>query len=144
MRKILLIMIGLSVGLMAEFVRDAGTQIVTDTATGLQWQDNTGDYTTWEGAIDYCEALDLGGKQDWRLPNINELRSLAKVSTFNPAISSVFVNYKDGMGSNLYVWSSTTNSSATDSAWMFWFGNGKYSNSVKRSNTNVRCVRAGQ
>ena len=27
----------------------------------------------WIGAIDYCESLDLGGKNDWRMPNINEL-----------------------------------------------------------------------
>jgi len=70
MKKILLITTGLSLGLMADanrFSRDDTTQIVTDTTTGLQWQDdaNASSLTKkWTEAIDYCEALTLGGHDD--------------------------------------------------------------------------------
>ncbi len=32
---------------------------------------------TWEEAIDACENLNFEGRSDWRLPNINELQSIA-------------------------------------------------------------------
>ena len=32
----------------------------------------------WEGASGYCAGLDLGGHQDWRLPSIDELRSIIR------------------------------------------------------------------
>ena len=51
--------------------------IVTDSATGLEWQDDAvGTKTTWQDAIARCEALTLDAKSDWRLPNLNELTSI--------------------------------------------------------------------
>ncbi len=32
----------------------------------------------WQEAVEACQALDYGGRQDWRLPNIRELDSLAR------------------------------------------------------------------
>jgi len=65
--------------------------IVSDSATGLQWQDNeVGPMTTWQGAIDRCEALTLGPHSDWRLPNNNELKSIIDRSKVNPAIKDGF------------------------------------------------------
>ena len=140
MRKILLITIGLSVGLMADFVRDADTNIVTDSATGLRWQDDpTPSGTSWQGAIDYCEALTLGGESDWRLPNLNELTSIVDDTVYNPSISSVFVN----TASNGY-WSSTTFAGSTGYAWIVNFYYGTQGRSNKTTSGYVRCVRAGQ
>ena len=77
MRKILLILIGLSVALMAELTRDATTGIVRDSATGLMWQDDMmGIATTWQGALDGCKSLKLGLYDDWRLPSLNELKAI--------------------------------------------------------------------
>ncbi len=119
-------------------------EIVTDNTTGLQWQDNSraGNYTAyWTGAINYCEnSLKLGGHNDWRLPNINELLSIVDYSTRYPAIDrSVFQNagaYNKGY------WTSTSNVDYTDAAWYVQLG--KYGDTFyayKSSFFHVLCVR---
>ena len=56
---------------------DAAGGCVTDNLTGLMWVASpTITHTTWQGALDYANSLDLCGYQDWRLPNVNELLSL--------------------------------------------------------------------
>jgi hypothetical protein len=50
-----------------------------DTETGLCWQDPPYQKERglcWEAANDYCDELSFDGHDDWRLPNINELRTL--------------------------------------------------------------------
>jgi len=141
MKRILLIMIGVSAIVLADFSRSG--EIVTDSKTGLQWQDdaNAGTVTRdWAGAIDYCEnQLNLGGYNDWRLPNFNELYFLADRSKRNPDISSVFQN----IVSDDY-WSSTTIVGYEDFAWGVDFGYGNGSGTGKSYASHVRCVRAGQ
>ncbi|MDP7138895.1 MAG: DUF1566 domain-containing protein, partial [SAR324 cluster bacterium] len=42
---------------------------VIDQATGLMWQKEAFDYHfNWYGAVEYCKNLDLGGFNDWTLP----------------------------------------------------------------------------
>ena len=143
MRTILLILIGLSVvSQAARFSRDATTMVVTDTQTHLQWQDDDDAKTNsldWSSAIDYCENLTLGGKDDWRLPNFNELYYIADKSIYNPALSSVFVNVVSGG-----YWSSTTHASDSSLAWGVDFLNGYGGWGDKSHSYFVRCVRAGQ
>ena len=55
-------------------------------------------------ALSYCEGLPLGGKTDWRLPNIKELESLTDDARYNPAIDTNF--FPNAYAS--YYWSSTT------------------------------------
>lgn len=57
---------------------DNGNGTVTDLNTGLQWQ-QTPDFErmSFDEAKEYCENLVLGGYDDWRLPTIKELYSLA-------------------------------------------------------------------
>jgi len=139
MRKILFIIIGLSVSLMADFVRDAGTNIVSDNATGLQWQDDAiGASMAWQSAIDACENLTLGGHSDWRLPNVNELKTIIDRSRVNPVIVNAFVHT-----SSSDHWSSTTASDKFRGLTVnLYRGSVDYDN--KRHTTHVRCVRAGQ
>jgi len=61
---------------------DIGCNTWLDPGTGLMWQIRTTlfppeDYLLLE-AINYCENLDCGGYNDWRLPTISELRSLIR------------------------------------------------------------------
>ncbi len=124
---------------MGNFSRDDTKEIVTDNCTKLQWQDNSDAKTvakTWSEAISYCENLTLGGYDDWRLPNINELLTLLDYRKYNPAIDPVFQN----VGSDYY-WSSTSHGSTSSSGWVVYFYN---DNHHFDNSAFVRCVRAGQ
>ena len=44
----------------------------------LSWSKRSSDKMTWPEAIDYCQNLNEGGYTDWRLPNIDELRTIIK------------------------------------------------------------------
>ncbi len=120
--------------------------IVTDSTTGLQWQDNyvAGNWTEeWVSAIDYCEnILTLGGYTDWRLPNINELSSIVDFTRQLPAINPIFENVKYSIGYN----SSTTVANFPDKAWRinFRYGTRKRGDKIVSPKSALRCVRGGQ
>ncbi len=140
MRAILLIMIGLSAFLSADFTKSG--DVVTDSATGLAWQDNNetnGTQKTWQEAIDYCEALSLDTHDDWRLPNVNELKSIVDRSKSNPAIVTGFEYVQSG-----YYWSSTSVVGVEDLAWIVVFNYGHVNGHNKDDSRYVRCVRDGQ
>jgi hypothetical protein len=67
---------------------------VSDTVTGLSWQQGDGQNDaggrTWLNALAYCEGLNLAGRSDWRLPNIRELETLVDDSRYNPSIDPLF------------------------------------------------------
>jgi len=129
-----------AVPLWAAFV-DNGNGTVSDTSTGLTWQQDTpDDVVNWEQALAYCESLALGGATDWRLPTIKELRSLVDFSRNNPAID--ITRFPNTLPS--FYWSSTTYATTTSSAWGVFFLNGSGSSSNKASITRVRAVRGGQ
>jgi len=96
---------------------------VTDNLTGLMWAKDANlpnGTKTWQGALDYVASMNAGsglcGFKDWRLPNVNELESLINSVEANSA------NWLNTQGfSNVqsdYYWSSTTNASSTDYAWV--------------------------
>lgn len=136
MKVILLIMIGLSF-LQADYIRDVTKEVVLDTTTNMMWQDDaTPASKTWLDAIDYCEASSLGGFNNWRLPNVNELYTIADKTTSSPAINPVFTN----VVSSLY-WSSTTYARDTTHARWVRFDFGSSNTSLKTATRYVRCVR---
>ena len=144
MKVIFLILISLSSILNAgNFNRSNG--VVSDSSTNLEWQDDYSDnsnsikQTTWQSAIDYCENLTLNAQNDWRLPNKNELLSIADYTKSNPSIAEQFTNT-----SNNYYWSSTTHQSDHTNAWIVNFGYGYTGHHNKYNSGYVRCVRAGQ
>jgi len=117
-----------------------GDGTVTDTITGLMWQQATDGLMSWEAAISYCEALSLSGYDDWRLPNRKELHSIVHYSRYNPAIEiSVFPDT-----SSSYYWSSTTSALNTDYAWNVGFNYGYVYYYYKSNSYYARAVRGGQ
>lgn len=70
---------------------------VSDTLTGLMWQKTPPAIKPdWKGAVAYCQALDLAGHTDWRLPNVRELDSLVDYfDVATHAIDPVFDNPLD-------------------------------------------------
>jgi hypothetical protein len=118
-----------------------GDGTVTDTSTGLMWQQQTAGVgnMTWEEAISYCESLSLGGYDDWRLPNRNELQSIVDCTRIYPAIDTVaFPNTSD-------CWSSTTNTNENGNAWCVYFVIGLVNTNIKSNpylqTLHVRAVR---
>ncbi|MDH3998344.1 MAG: DUF1566 domain-containing protein [Desulfuromonadales bacterium] len=91
----------------AEPYIDNADVTVTDQATGLIWQQSDDGVTRrWQDALDYCSALTLTGKSDWRLPTIKELFSIVDVTRTNPATNPIFAVSDAANGE---YWSSTTN-----------------------------------
>jgi hypothetical protein len=112
--------------------------VVTDNATGLEWQDDAVSIRMkWSVAGTYCTnlALDGGG---WRLPSIEELVSITDKSRTNPSIDPIFQN----VPSYTY-WSSTTDASDSSVVWLVDFFIGIDYWYSKIGSYNVRCVRSG-
>ncbi len=141
MNKILLSIVALGSFLVADYSRDDNTNIITDSYSTLMWQDEADIKSdTWENAIRHCEVLELGGYDDWRLPNINELFSIVdkNPNIEYPKIDTVYFRYTE---SSKY-WSSTNISTYS---WVINFGNGDVGGNVKTyDGLYIRCVRGGK
>ena len=104
---------------------DNGDRTVTDTCTGLMWQQGTPEFSLpWCDALVYCQDLQLAGHTDWRMPNVRELQSIVNYGRFDPASHPVF-----GAVPSLY-WSSTSLDSRTDVQWSVDFLGGGIANDI--------------
>jgi len=155
MKKTALILLAILTFANAEFERKS-TGVVIDHKTKLEWQDDysaSADdddsesiaYLNWSSALTYCNTLKLDGG-GWRLPNINELKSLI-VDKVAPTIDGEFEN----ASTSHYYWSSTALAHNSRQAWYINFNNAIIHYNINNSNTTkssyslyVRCVRAGQ
>lgn len=120
--------------------------IVADGATGLQWQDDwrVGVGTrTWTAAIDFCEnTLTLGGYNDWRLPNANELLSIVNYGRHDPALD--IYSFQNHTSSSYWSSTSATQVYYPQGALFVDFNSGKAEWNGKSAYNYVRCVRGGQ
>ena len=95
--------------------------VVYDSKTQLSWQNKPSTKKfNWSDAKSYCSNLTYGGKEDWRLPNIDELKSLVDYSKYNPAIATTLIDIK----TDDYYWSSSKAVSSSSSAWVVLFSLG--------------------
>lgn len=122
---------------------DNGDGTVTDTETGLMWQQDDGGYRNWNDAISYCENLILpaGGYDDWRLPNRNELQSIVDYTRYTPSINTtVFPNTMSAC-----YWTSTTSAGNSAYACVIFFDDGDVINYYDKGyGLLVRSVRGGE
>ena len=121
-------------------LKDNGDGTVTDQRTGLVWQKvgaNRG--MTWEEALKYCESLRLTGRDDWRLPNIKELRSVSDDRKVQPSLDKAF--FPEAQVA--YYWSSTSQCNRPERAWFVDFQTGLVSYADKPEQHLVLAVRGG-
>jgi hypothetical protein len=120
---------------------DNGDETVTDKLTGLMWIKGATGQMTWQSAIDYVKILNIGGHTDWRLPNVEELRSLVDYSQTEPSLPQGHP-FMGAVAS--YYWSSTTYASDAAGVWGVSFLGGSVLATGKSNAYCVRAVRGGQ
>lgn len=97
-----------------------GNGTVTDTVTGLMWQQADGGEMTFDAAQNYVANLVLGGHSDWRLPTAQEAFSILNHGKQNPPLDpAVFPN----SGAE-YWWSGETQVGAPTRVWVTNAGGG--------------------
>lgn len=124
-------------------------ECIMDNLTGLMWHKKSTPKTNWNDALAYVTQVNgsggLCGFSDWRLPNINELKSL---SNDDVSMTASWLNTKgfDGL-STVYscYWSSTTRADQNGSSWVVDYTWKNLFNYLKMdSSCNSLLVRAGQ
>jgi len=118
------------------------SSIVRDSNKSLMWQDDSeakSRYSNWNGATAYCTELILDEYINWRLPTIEELKSIVDTNN-SPAIHSIFQNIYSGR-----YWSSTLNETNANNIWYVNFSTGNSFDIGDKTNSYdtkyVRCVR---
>ncbi len=120
--------------------------IVKDNYTGYMWQDNVIKSAPFDVAVSYCNGLSLGGYEDWTLPSLEILSTIADVSRSDPAISPIFENigaYDQGY-IPYYASPVHTSSGIASWAWVINFINAKVYGKSIEENAYIRCVRSKQ
>jgi hypothetical protein len=150
-------------GIARSFV-DNNDGTITDNATGLSWEklSDDGSIHDWNSTYDWTTAVttkvatlnssNFGGHNDWRVPNVSELRTLLNMGASQPATWSVFdTNCTPGCTALTcsctqpdWYWSSTTYEDTKSEAWFVDFYGG-YTDTVDKDADNnfVRAVRGG-
>ena len=112
-----------------------GDEVVKDSLTGLIWQKTYKDgVKKFADALSTCENLDYAGFTDWRLPNKNELASIANYGKYKPA--SDFPEMP-----NWTFRTSTSDAKNAKSAWYVIFSESIVNPYAKTNSDYVRCVR---
>jgi len=120
---------------------DNGDGTITDRATGLIWQKSgSQDYISYENVKDYIAKLNrdrFAGHRDWRLPTVDELKSLlTQVKQSNDLYIAPIFN-------NTQRWCWTSDQHAYGGEWYINFHLG-YVYWTRYDNLYVRAVRSAQ
>ncbi|CCE23798.1 protein kinase domain-containing protein [Methylotuvimicrobium alcaliphilum] len=156
--------------LIAGRYRDNGDGTVTDMTTGLQWMRcSLGQVWQNQGCMGkakkykYDEAIEaarqtvFAGYRDWRVPTIDELKTLIYCSTDSPKTWNDTGNVCEGKHQKPTIhpdafpnttswvfWSSSPYAYHSNGAWLVHFCNGSVGFNLKTLNYHVRLVRGGQ
>jgi len=88
--------------------KQPGERVVNDNTTNLFWHPyQIVEGKTWQEALTYCDSLVYGGYDDWRLPTINDLISIADFNLKNPATAMPSLTIPNNEKKHWF-WSSTT------------------------------------
>jgi hypothetical protein len=131
---------------------------VTDSTTSLVWDQcpyglsgpacatGTAFSVDWPTALSKAKeanAASYKGFTDWRLPNKNELESIAKIDTYTSGQPSIDTTAFPATSPGQF-WTSTTYARFPSEAWLVDFSGGWFLHSPKTNHISVRLVRSGQ
>lgn len=119
--------------------RANGGGTVTDTTTGLVWSNNAAPSMPQDQAEQYCAALTLAKRSDWRLPSEYELVRLVDYARNGPAASPLF-NWSSYAPEYLF-WSSTPDVLQAAHAWELRLADGVSFSQDVAASVGVACVR---
>lgn len=95
-----------------------GDETVTDRLTGLTWQASSVVNQTWQDGLDYANESTASGYDDWRVPNINEMATLANMGITSHASWLTQNGFNSFQTYNTNFWTSTTYSASASSAYI--------------------------
>ena len=131
----LALILALPVAAADRFALLTSEDAVKDAQTGLVWQrDGTRKAVNFEDALNDCQQLTLGGRDNWRLPGVKELISLVDEAHYKPSAFPIFKT-----SANLY-WSSTVNPKRPGLNWTVNFSDGHVHAFREALDFSVRCV----
>ena len=136
-----LLFLAIWVGTVSAALVNNSDGTISDTKTGLMWQQAETKLMNWQEALAYCENLVLpaaDGYDDWRLPDRNELQTLVDYSRNYICLDQTFFPWV----TLSWYWTSTTYSLYPRFAAIVFFGNGLVYNNDKSIILYVRAVRA--
>jgi hypothetical protein len=113
-------------------------QGVLDRKTGLTWeQEPDRIHDAWEASVARCAAKSVGGRQGWRAPSVDELRTLIDAEQQDPSLppGHPFTNIK----SEIY-WTATPHPTDEIVAWQVSFFSGEPVTDQKSGMRRVWCV----
>ncbi|HEY6722860.1 MAG TPA: DUF1566 domain-containing protein [Polyangiaceae bacterium] len=124
--------------------------VVLDNITQLMWDDRiSAQAHMWQDAIEFCEAFEWGGFDDWRLPTRIEMTSVLDHSDDHTGWAAEAFEYPNsGFHFSASDWiltiTQTGAGAGNDYAWAFNMSDGIVSNAYSKSNaTPLKCVRGG-
>lgn len=119
---------------------DNGDGTISDIGTGLVWQQgDSGIQVSWEDACQFCDTLEIAGFDDWRLPRVDELRTLVNYQLVNPSVADPFETHA------YFYWSVNTGAFGDPlQAWIVSFFSGSIEvQGINKGSYYTRCVRGG-
>jgi hypothetical protein len=149
---------------------DHGDGTVTDTKTGLMWkrclerlsgvscEDGKVEKYTWDEAVKRFKNVAYAGYSNWRLPTIDELKTLVHCSkgvedkksgrcnegSERPMINQQAFPNADPNAEASFVWSGSPSAGGSEYAWFVNFYDGVSHYDYRGNGHAVRLVRGGQ
>lgn len=122
----------------SRFVLMLDGEAVKDSASGLVWEREP-DYIfdVWERSVARCATKTVGGKQGWRAPSIDEIKTLVDVDQQDPSLPAghPFRNIKSGI-----YWTATPHPKDDIVAWQQSFFSGQAVTDQKSGTRRLWCV----
>jgi len=113
-------------------------EAVKDTVSGLIWEREP-DYIfdVWDRSLSRCATKTVGGRQGWRAPSIDEIKTLVDLDQQDPSLPAghPFRNIKSGI-----YWTATAHPTDDIVAWQMSFFSGQPVTDQKSGTRRMWCM----